>query len=138
MVALEVIAWIKAFALTALLEIPAVVICYRRATSARAPTRVALAAFAQLASHPVVWFVFPRLGMSYIEMVAWAEAWAVLSETAFYAVTFGALAPRPAGDGPEATTWLRTTWLRAFSVALFANGLSFTMGLAIRALTGWV
>jgi hypothetical protein len=147
----EVLAWFKAFGLTAALEVPIVVIAYGRTRAApRTAVRVGLALFAQLASHPAVWFVFPRLGMSYIVMVAWAEAWAVLSETAFYALTFGAAAmaarPAPATAGekrdPDASTARPTdaieTAVRAFSIALLANGVSFTAGLLLRELTGWV
>ena len=113
------IAWSKAFALTVLIQLPIVFLCLESALPPKG-RRLGIALFAQLASHPAVWFVFPRLGLTYWLMVAFAEAWAVLSETAFYAL----LAP--------------TSVRRAVLVALAANTASFGIGLIVRALTGWV
>jgi hypothetical protein len=46
--------------------------------------RVALVLFANVASHPAVWFIFPELGLPCIPVLVLAEAWAVLSEALFY------------------------------------------------------
>jgi hypothetical protein len=114
-----VVAWFKAFLFTAALEVPFVVWAYRRAAP-RMPTprRAVVAFFAQLASHPLVWFVIPTVTTSYRNTVLVAESWAVLSETALYAAILGG------GTG------------RAFGVALVANMGSFALGLLLRETTG--
>lgn len=129
----EVVDWSKAFALTVGLEVPIVIASYGRfRPAASAPARAVLAFFAQLASHPAVWFVFPRLGMSWLTMVVCAEVWAVLSETIFYALTLGGVSALPSGLGSPAA------WGRAFAISFLANAVSFISGLVVRELTGWV
>jgi hypothetical protein len=114
-----VVAWFKAFLFTAALEVPFVVWAYRNvAPRVPAPRRSVVALFAQLASHPLVWFVIPTLTTSYRATLVVAESWAVLSETVLYAAILG--------GGTR----------RAFAVALLANMLSFGLGLLLRATTG--
>lgn len=100
--------WLAAFAFTQIVEVP----IYRRALGGRA-----LVAFgASALTHPVVWFVFPRLPFaSYLAMVAAAEVFAWLVEAA-YLRAFG----------------LR----RALAWSLVANAASLGLGLASRALFG--
>lgn len=109
-------AWLRAFLLTALIEVP-LVLALTRASPVPARRRLALALFAQLATHPLVWYVFPDLpGLARPQTLFLSELWAWLGEAAFYAV---ALAPlRPA---------------RALGVAGVANGVSFGLGLLVPA-----
>lgn len=77
--------------------------------------RVAFAASAF--THPVVWFVFPLLPLGYVPMVACAEVFAVVVEA----------------------LWLRWHGVhRALLWSFLANAFSASMGLALRAMTGWV
>ena len=79
--------------------------------------RLALAFAASLITHPVVWFVIPRLVyQDYIAMVAVAETFAVVVEA----------------------LWLRAFRVRQpFAWALLANGASAGLGFASRYLFGW-
>lgn len=115
-----VIAWAKAFFLTVLVEIPIASFVLRDLDRSWA-RRAVLALFASLATHPAVWFIFPRLDLTYPQMIAAAETWAVVIEAVFYGFTFRGLEP----------------W-RAVGVSLLANGASFGTGLLVRAYTGWV
>lgn len=136
------IAWAKAFALTATVEILVVALLFRAgvllpakdgegaaaAPVTSAPDRraallrlCAVAFFAQLVSHPSVWFIIPSLVPTYSVMVIVAEVWAVVSEALFYALVVPGVP-------------LRT----AAGASLVANGCSFGLGLALRSLTGWV
>jgi hypothetical protein len=115
-----VVLWLRAFALTVVVESLLTVPLLREAEP-RAWRRVALGFFANLASHPAVWFVFPALGAAPATTLYVSEAWAVASEVAFYVVVLPA-APR----------------LRLFGVVLLANGASWGVGVALRATTGWL
>jgi len=81
--------WAAAFALTLAVEVPIVTWALRRAG---APTGRALAAagFAQLATHPWVWFVFPALRWRGQASLAASEVFAWAVEAALYAL----VAPR--------------------------------------------
>jgi hypothetical protein len=115
-------AWVWAFLLTQTVEVP---IYLRALLSREDPERAferwqgaLLVAFAASAiTHPIVWFVMPRLvSSSYVLMVAIAEAFAVLVEAA----------------------WLRGFGLRrALWWALFANAASVLVGLGLRRAFGW-
>jgi hypothetical protein len=98
--------WLQAFVFTQLVEVP----IYRRALGGR--TAVAFGASAL--THPVVWFVFPRLGLGgYAASLVGAELFAVLVEAA----------------------WLRAFGLRrALAWSAAANAASLALGLASRAL----
>lgn len=136
-----VIAWAWAFGFTVAIEVVIASILFTRVLGvalgegARAsdenappPARWARIAhlsavifYANLASHPAVWFVFPNLGLSYSSTVLAAELWAVASEAILY--------------------WLVLSNVRlgpATGVSLVANGGSFGIGLLLRAWTGWV
>jgi hypothetical protein len=73
---------------------------------------VVLAVFANLATHPIVWYVMTQLFLiGTWEYVLAAESWAVALEAIFYAVVFRGLHPR-----------------RAIAVAVVANAASFIAG----------
>jgi|GEM_PF-362386 len=136
-----VIAWSRAFAFTAAIEIVIAALLFTRVLgialgeearadndNPRPPARwargarvVALIFYANLASHPAVWFVFPKLGLSYPTMVLAAELWAVASEAIFYSIVVA-----------------NVRLSQAAGVSLVANGSSFGLGLLVRAWTGWV
>lgn len=107
--------WLIAFLLTVAIELP-VVVALLRVAEPSLRRRAALGVFAQLLSHPLVWFVFPQLPMAPEASLALSELWALGSECVFYAVALPRL--RPA---------------RALLLALLANGASFGLGEVLRA-----
>ena len=101
----------RAFLLTALLEIPLVVLLTREIPRPAAH-RALLALFAQFVTHPLVWFVFPRIvGITGHTALALSELWAWLGESLFYAVALPPLRP-----------------LRAVGIAGVANAFSLAIG----------
>jgi hypothetical protein len=111
-------AWLAVFALTQLVEVPVVVALARRAEPRRARL-VVVALLATALTHPVVWFVLPRLGLTYVAYVWLAELFAWLTEAALYARALPALgAPR------------------AILISLAANAASAGATWAIRSATG--
>jgi hypothetical protein len=111
-------AWLHAFVWTVVLETP-VVVLLTRGQGFSIARRIAIAVFANLATHPVVWFVFipeadPLLGLGGETRLVLAETWALVVEAAFYFVVFRQLGV-----------------VRAFLVSLFANGFSFAVGLLL-------
>jgi hypothetical protein len=117
---LVVTAWLKAFLLTVVVETPIVASLFRP-VEPRLPRRVALILFANLASHPAVWFIYPALGLPYFPALVLAEAWAVLVEALFYRLVFE-----------------KSDALEALGISALANGASLGIGLLVRAATGWV
>jgi hypothetical protein len=106
-------AWLVAFALTVAIEAP-VVLALTRGSTLGAPRRLAFVVFAQLVTHPLVWFVFPAIpGLRGTTALALSEAWAWLAESAFYALT---LDVRPT---------------RALAISALANGASLLVGAAL-------
>jgi len=112
------IGWLVAFVFTQIVEVPIYLWALERAHGRQKRARDLFVAFAaSTITHPVVWFVFPRLFPvnAYVTMLACAEAFAVVVEA---------------------------VWLRAFGVrrALFwslaANATSLGLGLISRALLG--
>jgi hypothetical protein len=126
-------AWLSAFLFTQAVEIPVYVLAIRHALReghAERPRRlslqIALAFGASAVTHPVVWFVIPRLapsfsspGAAYLEYVARAETFALVVE-AFYFHSFRVVRM------PRALVW-----------SLLANGLSASAGFLSRSLFGW-
>lgn len=90
----------------------------QRATGRTALARLAIAFGASALTHPVVWFVIPRVwsGSSYLAMVVVAEAFAWLAE-ALWLARFRV---------PRALVW-----------SFAANAASVAVGLTLRELTGW-
>lgn len=142
-VAPPVAAWLSAFALTQLVEIPIYARALRaRESDSRAPentnhrlpasdanptlpthlrtsflaTRLTLAFLPSALTHPLVWFVFPRLPLSYLPMVVCAELFAICAEAALLRAL----------RVPRALAW-----------SLLANAASLDVGLLLRALVGW-
>ena len=103
--------WFAAFALTLAVEAPIIALLLR--ASGVAPARaVALALFANLVTHPIVWFVIPQLlDVGTPEYTAVAEGWALLAETAFYRLVIPDLSVR-----------------RALLIAAVANAASWAVG----------
>ena len=103
--------WLLAFLFTQAIEVP----LYLRALRT-SPHRLLIAFGASTLTHPVVWFVFPRVPLAYAPMVALAELFAVLTE-AWWLHLFG----------------LRRAW----RWSLAANMTSLGLGLLCRAAWGW-
>jgi hypothetical protein len=82
-----------------------------RPAGVRWPRRLALTVFANLLTHPAVWFVFPALRLTYWPTVGISELWAWLGETAFWAAVLPALG-----------------WRRALVASLCSNLASFALG----------
>jgi hypothetical protein len=112
--------WARAFAFTVGVEL-AVAVPLLRETERSRLRRVGAVLFANLASHPAVWFVLPALGMPHFATLALAEAWAVGLEVLVYRLVFPDL-----------------PFSRALAVSALANGASFGTGELLRELTGWV
>jgi hypothetical protein len=112
------IEWLYAFLFTQVVEVPIYMFALARSCPRVRPrAQRALIAFgASALTHPIVWFVIPRLIPSYFTMGVSAEAFAVFVE-ACYMYAFGA------------------RW--AFAWSLFANAASVGLGLSSRGLFGW-
>ena len=104
--------WLRYFAVTVAIELLVAIPLLRgQASLAR---RAAAVVVANLASHPIVWFVLPRMISPRASMIATAETWAIASETVVYALVFPGL-PR----------------LRAVGVSAVANAVSFLAGVVL-------
>lgn len=104
--------WFQAFVVTALVEVP--VVLWLTRGSGPMHRRLTIALFGQLATHPLVWFVFPFIPrLTGFEALALSELWALAAEAWLYAVALGL---RPAA---------------ALGASGVANGLSFALGLLL-------
>ena len=103
--------WLRAFILTVLVEVPVATYLLRRADPQ--PWRTAaLVFFANLASHPLVWYVWTQVFLfDSTPFVVVAETWAIALEAVFYFIAFR--------DLPLS---------RAVLVSLIANVASFAVG----------
>jgi hypothetical protein len=103
--------WFPSFLLTLIVEIPVAVLLLRH-SEPRVSRVVVLVTFANVATHPSVWFVFTQLFLvGTPEYVVAAETWAVAVETVFYSVTIAGLTPS-----------------RALTASVVANAASFVVG----------
>lgn len=103
--------WLVAFLLTLTVEVPIASFLLRRAEPDRLRL-VIVVVFANLATHPIVWYVITQpFLIGTWEYVLVAEAWAVAAEAVFYAVVFRGV-----------------TASRALAVAVVANAASFLVG----------
>jgi hypothetical protein len=103
--------WFAAFVLTLAIEVPVVVGFLRRAEPGRVRLGF-LVVFANLSTHPLVWYVFTQLFLvGTLEYVVAAETWAIAAEAVFYAAAIRGLSAR-----------------RVIAVAVAANATSFLMG----------
>ncbi len=107
-------AWFVAFLITVAVEVP-IVVTLTRGHPIGARRRTLIAIFAQLVTHPLVWFVFPRLvGLTGRSSLALSELWAWLAEAGFYGVVLTGISPA-----------------RALGVSAVANATSILVGLAV-------
>ena len=104
--------WLIAFAITVLSELVIAVPLLGTSTRAR---RVAAVCFAQLATHPSVWFIWPLLGLSRPLFLLWAEGFAFVVEALIYRLCFE-----------------RLRWSRCFATSALANAASLFIGLWLR------
>jgi hypothetical protein len=85
-----VIAWLWAFLFTQVVEVPIYVALMRRAAGRAAPPeglvwQIALGLGASTMTHPIVWFVIPRIVPDpYWVMVIVAESFAVIAEGIYF------------------------------------------------------
>ena len=111
--------WLPAFLVTLVVELPVAVWLLRSAEPELARL-CALVVFANLITHPAVWFIFTQLFLvGTLEYTLAAEAWAIGIEALFYVVTIRGLGLQ-----------------RALLVAVAANLASFLAGRLISGL-GW-
>jgi hypothetical protein len=111
----SVAAWFEAFVLTYAIE-AAIVVPMLRAAEPSLARRAALCFFANLATHPAVWFIIPRLGLPDPATIAVAEAWAFGLEGVFYALVLPKLGAQ-----------------RAMFVSIAANATSYAIGIVLHA-----
>ena len=112
--------WLTAFVLTLAVE-SAVAVPLLAEAEPRLRRRAALVFFANLASHPAVWSIFPAFGASYVATTWLSEAWAVGIEAAFLIVVL-----------PGASR------VRLTGIVMLANGASWGAALVVRACTSWI
>jgi hypothetical protein len=110
------IPWLKAFILTLIIECPVVALVIRPILI---PDRirwrqVALILFANLATHPAVWFIFPDLPLDPWLSLGLSEGFAFGMEAFFYTLVFSGV-----------------SWKRATFASLAANSLSFGAGILL-------
>lgn len=105
--------WVRYFALTVAIEL-VVALPLLRSTGDTLARRATAVLVANVASHPILWFVLARVLASRTSLVVVGEAWAVASEAVVYALVFPAM---------ERT--------RALGVSAVANGASFLVGTAL-------
>lgn len=82
--------WLRAFGLTLLVEL-AIALPLLAPVEPRLWRRAAVVVVVNLATHPLVWFLFPGLAVGAGVRLALSEAWAVLAEMAIYRVVWPAL-----------------------------------------------
>lgn len=107
--------WLRAFGLTVVVE-AAVVLPLLRRHELRRSRLAAVVVLVNLATHPLVWFLFPGLAARHSVRVILAEVFALGVEGAAYAIVLPGV-----GAG------------RAMMVSLAANAASVAVGLALRA-----
>jgi hypothetical protein len=113
--------WLVAFALTVAIEAPVVWFLVGPAEP-RPMRKIGAIFYANLATHPAVWFIFPLLPVSRGTSLALSEISAFVLEAALYAMLFDKISLR-----------------RAALVSLLANGLSLSVGCwALPAIAGWL
>ena len=111
--------WLAAFLLTLAVEVPIGMVLLRHAEP-DLRRLFFLVIFANLVTHPAVWFIFTQLFLiGTPQYTLAAETWAVVVEAMFYFVTIRGLSPT-----------------RAVTVAVAANAASFVIGQIIVAM-GW-
>ena len=103
--------WFAAFVVTLLVEVPIAAWLLRRAEPDLG-RRLAIVVFANLVTHPIVWYVLSQVFLiGTVEYTLAAEAWAVVGEAVFYVVVIRGIRPE-----------------RSAIVAIAANVASFAVG----------
>jgi hypothetical protein len=105
--------WFRLFLLTTAIEVPLVVFLLRRTEPSWA-RRIVVALSGQLATHPIVYFVFPQLPLRGFPSLTCSELYAWWFEALLYWAAFSRLRP-----------------VEAFAIAGLANGASFGLGLLV-------
>lgn len=103
--------WLRAFGLTLLVEL-AIALPLLAPVEPSRTRRASVVVVVNLATHPLVWFLFPGLAVGSGGRLALSEAWAILAELAIYRLVWPALSLR-----------------RAALVAVAANVASLVAGL---------
>lgn len=103
--------WLRAFGLTLIVEL-AIALPLLAPIEPRLSRRTAAVVFANLATHPLVWFLFPGLALDAGARLALSEVWAAFAELAIYRIVWPSLSIR-----------------RAVLVSLAANAASLVAGL---------
>jgi hypothetical protein len=110
--------WVAAFVLTLASELPIAAWLLRRAEPDLA-RRIVLIVFANLVTHPAVWYVFSQwFVVGTLAYTLAAEGWAVAAEAVFYLVTIRGLGVN-----------------RAIVVSVVANAASFAIGRVVSAVS---
>lgn len=102
--------WWIGFSLTLLIEAPWVLGLLASGES-RWSRRIAALVFANLATHPLVWFFYPAMPLTHRSSLSLSELFAFLAEVVFYATFVSGV-----------------TWRRAALVSAMANATSFGIG----------
>ncbi len=110
--------WFIGFGLTLAFELP-ILLWLLRHVEPRWPRRLCAAFFANLSTHPLVWFLISMLPLHFEIRAAISEVWAILIEAWFYATFLQKREPMVA--------------LRA---SLLANVTSFALGCLVLARYG--
>jgi hypothetical protein len=108
--------WLRAFGVTLAAEAP-IVVWLTRGVEPMVVRRIGALVIANLATHPLVWFLFPALRLSYPIRSTLSEIMAVVVEAGAYLVV-----------------WPRLGTRRAFVMSFAANAASVLLGLALRGL----
>ena len=120
--------WLVAFAFTQIVEIP----IYLRALRGRP----AVAFGASALTHPIVWFVIPRVWVHlYLGLIGLSAALVIPSPLIRYVCMV--LLAETFAVGVEALYLHVFKVRRALAWSLVANGASVTLGLLARSLFGW-
>jgi hypothetical protein len=90
-----VVNWLRAFGLTLVVEL-AIALPLLAPVEPRLSRRASAVLAANLATHPLVWFLFPGLAIGAGARLALSEVWAVLAELAIYRIVWPALSIRRA------------------------------------------
>ncbi len=111
---LPVHVWLTAFLITVAVEVP-IASRLLRGLDARGWRLPILVVFANLATHPAVWFIFPQLlFVSTPQFLVASETWAVVVEAVFYLTALRGVTPT-----------------RAIATSAAANVASLAVGFAI-------
>ena len=101
--------WLEAFVLTLAGE-EAIALPLLRSVERSIARRAMAVLIANLSTHPLVWFFFTRLGLSYVLGASVAEVWAFGFEIVVYRVIFPEAPWRRCALASVAAIWGRSSW----------------------------